>query len=300
MGQIFINQTKLRIRLILGVDVTGASTIHIQYRKPDGVTGAWDASIESATDGIMYYDIQSGDLDEAGIWTFWGYIVFASRGMARGEPVLVTVYETETTTSTSTTTTTTTTTTAPDYATWNPDDKYTTVVLSNENLTAVSGRYSGAAAVRSTVGVNTGKHYWEITSDVQGGGICIGVGTPDAALDQYVGKDVYGYGYYGYSSGSATYHDATWDWGWGSSYGPGNIIGIALDMDAGKLWWSLNGVWQESGDPATGANPAFTGLSGIFHGMWHGYKTTEQVTANFGASPFAYSVPNGFNSGLYD
>lgn len=35
----------------------------------------------------------------------------------------------------------------------------------------------------------------------------------------------------------------------------GDTIGIAADLDTGKLWYSLNGVWV--GDPAAGSSPAF-------------------------------------------
>jgi hypothetical protein len=48
---------------------------------------------------------------------------------------------------------------------------------------------------------------------------------------------------------------------YGSSWGSGNqIIGCALDMDNGKVWWSLNGTFQASGDPAAGSNSAFDDL----------------------------------------
>jgi len=52
-------------------------------------------------------------------------------------------------------------------------------------------------------------------------------------------------------------------WGYSDNPGPladwriteGDTVGMAIDMDQGKIWYSLNGVWE--GDPATGAAPAF-------------------------------------------
>jgi hypothetical protein len=111
MGQIFKNQTKLRIRLTLGVSVLNASRTQIQYRKPSGPVGAWTAVVESISNGVIYYDLEEGDLDETGIWMFWGYVIFASGGNAKGEPILVTVYGADLATITTTTTSTTTTTT---------------------------------------------------------------------------------------------------------------------------------------------------------------------------------------------
>ena len=35
----------------------------------------------------------------------------------------------------------------------------------------------------------------------------------------------------------------------------GDIIGTAFDLDNGKIYWSINGTWQNSGNPATGTNP---------------------------------------------
>ena len=96
MGQIFKNQTELRIRLTLDVDITGASLVQIHYRKPSGLIGTWVAIVESAAEGIIYYDVQTNDLDKAGSWTFWGYIIFAAGEKARGEPALITIFDIQT------------------------------------------------------------------------------------------------------------------------------------------------------------------------------------------------------------
>ena len=93
MPQIFKNQTELRIRLTLDVNITGATLVQIHYRKPSGLIGTWTATVESASGGIIYYDVQSGDLDEAGTWMFWGYVIFESGLIARGESASVVVYE---------------------------------------------------------------------------------------------------------------------------------------------------------------------------------------------------------------
>ena len=43
-----------------------------------------------------------------------------------------------------------------------------------------------------------------------------------------------------------------------NTYTPGDVIGCALDMDNGAIYFSKNGVWQGSSNPATGSNPAAT------------------------------------------
>jgi len=49
---------------------------------------------------------------------------------------------------------------------------------------------------------------------------------------------------------------------YGNSFTVGDVIGVAYDMDSGKIWFSKNGTFQASGDPVAGTNAAFTDLSG--------------------------------------
>ena len=75
----------------------------------------------------------------------------------------------------------------------------------------------------------------------------------------------------------------------------GDINGVAFDADGGKLWFSHNGTWQASGNPATGANPAFTVPSGRYFatvGYWTGVSKANKCW--FDARPFIYTPPTGF------
>ena len=92
MGKVYKDQTSLRVKLTAGVDITGATTKQIKYKKPGGDTGAWVATVETASTGVIYYDIKSGDIDESGYWTFWAYIVFSDGRNAPGEVVLEHIY----------------------------------------------------------------------------------------------------------------------------------------------------------------------------------------------------------------
>ncbi len=181
--------------------------------------------------------------------------------------------------------------------TLNPADKGTNVVLSGGDLIATINATSNDDSVRSIFSMSYGKRYWEIEITAFPGTsyAVIGIGTSDADINNYPGKDAHGYGYY---SGSGTYHNNVWA-AYGNSYGLNDVISIALDLDEGKIWFGLNGVWQASGDPAAGLNPAFSGLSGTFYSMGTAYYVIgAQFTANFGASAFAHAVPHGFVSGM--
>ena len=181
------------------------------------------------------------------------------------------------------------------YTTWNSDDKSANITLSNGDLTATSINQAWKS-VRATKGKSAGKWYWEVTISVDADRCLVGVGTIDESVDTYVGDTVYGYSYY--SPDGNKFHDDT-----GTSYGSGfttnDIIGVALDLDNGKIWFSKNGAWQNSGDPEADTGEAWSGLSGTFFPMYSPYSNTEAATANFGASAFSHSVPSGFESGFY-
>lgn len=180
----------------------------------------------------------------------------------------------------------------PSYTTWNPSDKGANVVLISGNL----GMYSspGSGAVRSIFSVSTSKFYWEVTlvnNTVDG---TLGVGRSSASItDSWIGVDAngWGYGVTGQKHNNGTGYD------YGTSYIVDDIIGIALDMTNGEVYFSKNGVWQNSSDPVARTNPAFTGLTGSIFAMTGSYVSWQWL-ANFGASAFSYSVPSGYTPGL--
>lgn len=86
---------------------------------------------------------------------------------------------------------------------------------------------------------------------------------------------------------------------YGSTYAAGDIIGIALDLDNGKVWFSKNGTWQASGDPAAGTNAAFTDITGSDGWTFgvSGYGSGgDNCAVNFGQRPFIYTPPTGFKA----
>lgn len=174
---------------------------------------------------------------------------------------------------------------------WNPSDKASEIVLSNGNLTAEKTEGSGWQGVRSTISKSSGKWYWEVKIDVASTDHnMIGVGTSLETLT-YPGDSLEGYSYYGYYG--YKYHSS------GASYGDtftlNDVIGVALDLDNGKIWWAKNGVWQASGDPSAGTNEAYSGLSGDFYAMVGLYSAGNKITANFGETAFQHTVPTGFS-----
>ena len=82
---------------------------------------------------------------------------------------------------------------------------------------------------------------------------------------------------------------------YGNTYAANDVIGMAVDLDNGKIWWSKNGTWQASGNPASGTNAAYTTLSGADNYFVSvGWFATASL--NFGQRPFASSAPSGFKA----
>jgi hypothetical protein len=164
------------------------------------------------------------------------------------------------------------------YATLNPLNSYATG-LSNGNLQLAQTSNSWVQG-NSTIGVSSGKWYWEVIW-TSGTNILNGV-TKSPLATSYVGSTSDSWGY---AAGSSLYNS-----GVSSSYGAnlsvGDVIGVALNLDAGTLVFYKNGASQ---------GQAASGLSGTFFPAISVYGTTSE-NINFGQRPFAYTAPSGFKA----
>ena len=174
--------------------------------------------------------------------------------------------------------------------TWNPVDKGAYIVLFNGNL-SVSLNANVKDAVRATESRSSGKWYWEIKIDTLQEQ-CTGIGTSSALLSDYPGIDSNGYGYH--KIGKKFHNNSLVNYG--ADYAAGDIIGVALDLDNGKIWFAKNNFWQASGDPVAGTNSAFSGLSETFFPMHGGYGISDDATARFFTEHQTYSPPSGFTA----
>jgi len=152
------------------------------------------------------------------------------------------------------------------YATWNPSDKFASIMLSNGNLTAATT--PTPCQVRSTISKSSGKWYWEILEETANYG-GYGAASGSASLSTYPGQDANSYGLFDNVSG--------------------NIIGVALDMDGLILRLYLNNVLQAT----------YTSIPAPMYASVGSNTQATTLTANFGATAFTYSPPAGHNAGLY-
>ena len=78
------------------------------------------------------------------------------------------------------------------------------------------------------------------------------------------------------------------------------VIGVAYDLAAHKIWFSVNGVWVGGGVPGGAATPAWAGLDPLVAyypvADCEGTSNGGPVTAHFSAASFVYTPPPGFLS----
>lgn len=179
----------------------------------------------------------------------------------------------------------TVTVTGAGTTTLNPADKSANITLSSGDLVATDNLSDGGYyGVRGTVSKTAGKWYWEVTVGSglpSSAAVQIGVAKNTHTLAAFLGSAAGGWGY-GNTGGRSNEGSSTV--GWGATFTSGDVIGVALDMDSGKLSFYKNGALV--GESATG----ITGT--IFPAVSLGVG--RSVTMNFGGSAFAHTAPSGF------
>jgi hypothetical protein len=207
------------------------------------------------------------------------------------------------------------------FATLNPlnQNPSNAFVLQNGNLSVASSTAVGTKNHgSSTLGASSGKWYSEFKID-SGLYSVIGVSFNPSELarnNQDCGYYSSGWGYY---QGLGTIRNNDSGSAYGDTLSAGDILGIALDLDNSKLYFAKNGVWQNSGDPTSGATG--TGAVSITSGETYFFvtgdadaSTVTTTSANFGngffgttavssaQNPddgigiFEYDVPTGYRA----
>ena len=179
--------------------------------------------------------------------------------------------------------------------TWNPNDKNANLTLSNGNLTVSDDGPNAQKSVRATESFSSGKLYWEWSVDQRvTNAHCVGWCDSSQPLDYHIGRSSAGNGW-GYHLTGRLYHNNSYTNV--TAYDKGDVIMIAIDFGAGKLWVGKNGTWEGGGNPGAGTGETRDDIdtTPLFPGAGT-YDSSHSGTANFGASSFSYSVPSGFSS----
>lgn len=178
--------------------------------------------------------------------------------------------------------------TASNWCVMNPLKTGVNLTPQHANLLALMQSNAGGLnqSVTGTIYVSSGKWYWEGTSynTVAGYGQLIGIASDTfTALNALSGSTGQTYGY----EKSGTANNGATAISYGTTYTSNDVIGIALDLDAGTLVFYKNGVSQ--GTAFTGISGNFTPFCGLtYNGGGPGFYM------NFGQRPFAQTPPTGF------
>ena len=181
---------------------------------------------------------------------------------------------------------------------------------SSDDLTLTEGRLKfenpsgGHRMVSSTIAPLQGKWYAEVKMTTEAQSTRVGVIDPQKFIyNTYIHNAGRGYAYKG-NDGSTRFNDGTTDGSYGDTYTTGDIVGIAMDLDNHKLYFSKNGTFQDSGDPtsgATGTGSAFdlvTGVEYYIAASTQDQGTNPFIEFNFGSPAYAISSGNADGNGF--
>jgi len=192
------------------------------------------------------------------------------------------------------------------------------ITFSEGNTQIQTGTTGGTVGGFSTIaGLKSGKWYAEFKPTVVGtnGTMRFGIESTDfmaaAGLCNIAAS--------AYASNGNKGRNAT-DTSHGDSFDDDDIIGVAVDLDNGAIYFSKNGTWQNSSDPESGAsktNAAYTDILTVLpdggymfaFNLVYNNSQQENVQANFGNpcnaissgnadgngyGNFEYAVPSGY------
>lgn len=90
MTKTYVGDTGTEIILNCGTDISTATSVKINYKKPAGTTGSWTGAVYNTN--YIKYTTDADDLDVAGQWLLQALVITAS-GEWLGETTAMTVYD---------------------------------------------------------------------------------------------------------------------------------------------------------------------------------------------------------------
>jgi hypothetical protein len=190
-------------------------------------------------------------------------------------------------------------TTSNNFATMNP---LTKGVSASAYPSFANGNTTITNTVRqhgfSSLGVSSGKWYTEFK--ITSGATSSVTGISDGSYTTYLG---HGTGDYSYRGSDGTWYNNQSATSYGSALSDNDIVGVALDLDNNKLYFSINGTFQNSGDPTsgssgTGAISISAPATGFYHFATGNILTSGTITAqsNFGQGYFGTTAVASANA----
>jgi hypothetical protein len=187
-----------------------------------------------------------------------------------------------------------------DFTTYQSNPTVGTLFVEQDGLTVyqTSGNLGLTVSFDS---VNQGKHYWETTAECGPDTWGFTIGALRAGQSSELFNSQFSYGIAG--DGARKSNNGTsvmFSDGFLPTM-PGDVFMIALDMDAGEIYFGKNGTWLGNANPENMTNPAYTGVAGDMKAVV--YIASREcdpntLVTNFGQSEFSYEVPEGYFKGF--
>ena len=184
--------------------------------------------------------------------------------------------------------------TASNFAVLNPVALGIDATLTNGNLNIAYGSAATRTGTAATIGMTSGKYYWEVTVTASSASPCnaeIGISNTtenssvSSGIGYYPGYTANGWGYYG--ADGAKYNGAV-GVAYGATFTTNDVIGVAFDATAGSLTFYKNNTSQGVAYSSLAAGTYYPAVGD------GGGAATITMVANFGQRPFTYTPPTGF------
>ena len=185
-----------------------------------------------------------------------------------------------------------------------------TVTFTNGHTTITNTGGGGWQPLISTLAAKKGKWYAEFKCATIGGASKYGIIDPIQYVVQVNwASATRGYGYE-YNEGAFVNGASNWDNSWSgiTNFTTNDIIGVAMDLDNMKLYFSKNGTWLQSADPTSGATGTGTmtyfgggsntaNASGVdYYAFTANIHNSSVTNANFGNGYFGKTAVASVNA----
>ena len=178
------------------------------------------------------------------------------------------------------------------FTTMNPLDNYWmngTFAYGNTRVTTDTTKFGYNTG---TLGASSGKFYWEMKlaqAVTSGDYHVVGVASVHPFNQEGLGYEAGGYAYQGEQGNKRINGSQT---SYGSAWSTNDIIGIAMDLDNKKLYFSKNNVWQNSGVPTSGSTG--TGAISLTQDGFYYPAVSDHAGGLYSAGIFDFNFGNGY------
>lgn len=193
------------------------------------------------------------------------------------------------------------------WAKWSTTDKSSLITVSDSDrlATAASGGLT-VRTIRATHAVPAAaKTYFEfVLQTFTESNLTLGLGLANASTNvttQYVGQLASSWAIWGQylTTNNRKYTNATATGSFAGQFLVSAVIGVAVDMNTGHIWFAVNNNWIE-GNPGAGTGASYTNLSGngsLFPAASI-YTLNDAIRLRANPAEHSYSPPSGFTAGI--